>query len=331
MSTYPYGAFVSSTPFPISTGEVLDKLWKTLRGNWKMYLWLGMPLSAIGILFMALYFVALFASGMVPLHPGAAPNLTQLSPWFVGVMLIGFIPNIIVFALYQAATAFTTLQGAGGQNATWREAYAAAWHKAGRYCWLMILQYLCVAGPMIALGVIVSGLMLAFGFGSNPNPVALFLIVPLIFLVVLGGSAYAIWMILTLGMAFPASVAEDLSAVMALKRSAELSCGVKGKLFLVLLVVYAISYAAVFAVEFAAFAVIALGVVLFQLLHLSMAVGIALGVVAGLIFIVLMFLYTALAWAAHSISLTIVYCDQRLRMDGPIGEFSQIQPEAPLA
>jgi hypothetical protein len=317
MSTYPYGSFVSTTPLPISTGEVLDKLWKMLRGNWKLYLWLGSPLAAVGILFMALYFGALFASGFFPLHPGAAPDPTRLSPWLFGVVVIGTVPNLIAFALYQAATAFATLREASGQKTTLREAYAAAWRKAGRNCWLMILQYLCVAGPILAFAVIASILTMVFGAGGNPNPAALFVIIPLIFLVVLGALAYAIWMGLGLGMAFPASVAEDLPAVAALKRSSRLSCGVRGKLFLSLLVVYAISYATVLVVEFIVFGIVALGVVLFQLLHLSMAVGIALGVVVGLIFLVLMFVYTALAWSAYSIGFTIVYCDQRIRLDGP--------------
>jgi hypothetical protein len=331
MSTYPYGAFVSTTPFPISMGEVLDKLWKTLRGNWKLYLWLGAPLAAVGILFMAAYFGALFASGVFPLHPGVAPDPTRLSPWLFGVMLIGYVPNLIVFALYQAATTFATLREASGQKTTVREAYAAAWRKAGRNCWLMILQYLCVAGPILVFAVIASILTMVFGSGGTPNPAAMFVIVPLIFLLVLGAFAYAIWMALCLGMAFPASVAEDLPAIAALKRSSRLSCGVKGKLFLALLVVLAISYAAIFALEIGGGGIIAVGALLFQLLHLSVALGIALGVIAALAFLVLMFACTSLIWAAYSISFTIVYCDQRVRLDGPIGGFSQIQPEAPLA
>ncbi len=320
MSTYPYTSFVSTTPLPISTGEVLDKLWRTLRGNWKLYLWLGAPLAAAGILFMTLYFWAVFASGAFPLHPGTnmgMPAPKRILPWIYGAMLIGSIPNIIVFALYQAATAFTTLRGASGQKTTVREAYAAAWRKAARHCWLMILQYLCVAGPILALSVIASVLIAASGFGNNPNPAVLFVIIPLIFLLVMGAFAYAIWMALSLGMAFPASVAEDLPAIAALKRSSQLSCRVKGKLFLVLLVVYAISYAAIFALEFGCIAIFAVGALLFQLLHLNMAIGIALGVIAALAILVLMFAYTSLIWAAYSISFTIVYCDQRLRLDGP--------------
>jgi hypothetical protein len=88
MSTYPFAPFVSTTPLPISTGEVLDKLWKTLRGNWKMYLWLGSPLAAAGILFLALYAVALYASGIFPLHPGVMPDLRVIF-WVYGAMLLG--------------------------------------------------------------------------------------------------------------------------------------------------------------------------------------------------------------------------------------------------
>ena len=334
MSTYPYASFVSTTPLPISTGEVLDKLWRTLRSNWKLYLWLGAPLAAAGILFMALYFAAFFASGAFPLRPGTnvgMPNPTRILPWMYGAMLIGSIPNLIVFALYQAATAFATLREASGLKTTMGEAYAAAWHKAGRHCWLMILQYLCVAGPILALSVIASLLIAASGFASNPNPAVLFVIIPLIFLLVMGAFAYAIWMALSLGMAFPASVAEDLPAIAALKRSSQLSCRVKGKLFLVLLVVYAISYAAIFALEIGGGGIIAVGALLFQMLHLSVAIGIALGAIAALAFLVLMLVYMSLIWAAYSITFTIVYCDQRLRLDGPIGGFSQIQLGAPLA
>jgi hypothetical protein len=315
MSTYPYGGFVSSTYLPISTGEVLDKLWKTLRGNWKMYLWLGSPLAAAGILFLALYVGALFASGIFPVHPGVMPNFQAIF-WVYGAMLVGSIPNLFIFALYQAATAHATLSKASGQEATVREAYAAAWHKAGRNCWLMILQYIWVAGPMVLLILLAAGLMGLLQFAFHPNPAMLFVTIPLFFLLYMGAMGYALWMLLRLGLAFPAAVAEDLPAVAALKRSSQLSNGVKGKLFLVMLVAFAIGYGVVFVMEMVIFGIVGLGVVVFQLLHLSMAVGIVLGAVAVLVFLAFMLTYTALAWAAHSICFTIVYCDQRWRLDG---------------
>jgi hypothetical protein len=169
---------------------------------------------------------------------------------------------------------------------------------------------------MVLLILLAAGLMGLLQVAFHPNPVVLFVTVPLFFLLYMGAMGYALWMLLRLGLAFPAAVAEDLPAVAALKRSSQLSNGVKGKLFLTMLVVFAIGYGVVFVVEFVMFALVAVGVVLFQLMHLSMTVGIALGVVAVLIFLALMFTYTALAWAAHSICFTIVYCDQRWRLDG---------------
>jgi hypothetical protein len=320
VSEYPYAAFTSQRPAPISVGDVLNKLWRTLRGNWKLYLGLGTPLAAMGILFVTLYIAALFASGVFPPHPGAQPDLTHVLPvlqWIFPTIFVGTILNLIVFALYQAATAFAALKEATGEKTTVGEAYTAAWRKAARYCWLAILQYLCVAGPILVAAALISGLAIAAQTGGQPNPAAIFLIFLLVFLFFVGAMVYAIWMMLSLGMAFPASVAEDLSAAAALKRSARLSCKVKGKLFLSHLIVYAISYAAIFVLEIGCGIIFAIGALLSSALHLSIAANIAAGSVLGLAFLVLLFAYMSLIWAAYVINFTIVYCDQRLRLDGP--------------
>lgn len=320
MSDYVYALFTSRNPWPISTGEVLDKLWRTLRGNWKLYLGLGAPMVVMGIAWVAVIFAVLFATGVFPLHPGVQPDPLRILPWFFAVMVIGTIPNLVVYALYQAATVFATLREASGQKTTVREAYAAAWSRAGHYCWLMFLHYLCVAGPVMLCGGLFGGAIFVLQIGHKTESPAMFLVFPLIFLVYMGALAYALWMMLYLGMAFPASVAEKLPAVDALKRSAKLSYKAKGKLFLVLLVVYAISYAAVFVLEIGGGIIFGLGAVLFAALHLGTALGIAAGSVVGLVFLVLMYAYMALLWAAYSITFTIVYCDQRLRLDGPGAE-----------
>ena len=320
MSDYPYASFVSRTPLPISTGEVLEKLWRTLRGSWKLYLGLGAPLAVVGTAWMVLTFAALFAAGALPPRPGVQPDLMRVIPLLFGASLIGMIPNLVIYALYQAATAFTALKEASGQKTTVREAYAVAWGRAGHYCWLIFLHYLCVALPALLCGGIFAGVMLALQAAHQSDSPVMLLAIPLFFLAYLGAMVYAIWMMLRLGMAFPASVAESLTAVEALKRSAKLSCKVKGKLFLVLLVVYAISYAAIFVLEIGGGLVFAVGALLFAALHLSETAGIAAGVVAGLAFVVLIFAYTALIWAAYTISFTIVYCDQRLRLDGSASE-----------
>jgi hypothetical protein len=327
MSTYPYASFVSTTGLPISMGEVLEKLWRTLRSNWKLYLWLGMPVSAMGILFFALYFAALFGSGALPPHPGVQPDFSRVLPWVFGVMLVGGIPNLLVFALYQAAAVFTALKAAGGERTTMREAYAAAWSNAGRYCWLMILQYLCAFGPcLVVFGFFAGVVALVSATVNGGNPGLAFLLIPLVILMYLGGMVYGVWMGLKVAFAFPASVAEGLPAVAALKRSMQLTYKAKGKLFLVLLIVYAISYAAMLVLELGFGLIAAVSVLVFSALHLGQSVGIALAVVAGLIFLAAMMLYCAAIWAAYILGATIVYCDQRLRLDT-----ISTQPEVPLA
>jgi hypothetical protein len=316
MNEYAYAAFASQKPGPISIGDVLDRLWRTLRSHWKLYLGLGTLPAAGGILWMALIFTGLFATGVLPLQPGVPPDSARMMPWIFGAFWVGAIPNLLIFALYQAAAAFTALKEARGQQATIREAYSAARSKAGRFCWLMILQYLCIALPVLLCEGLLMGVIWVLQSGhQSPSP-ATFVAFPLIFLFFLGAMVYAIWMFLYLGMAFPASVAEDLPAVAALKRSAQLSYKAKGKLFLVLLIIYAISYAAIFVVEIGGGIVLAVGALLLRALHLNTTVEIAAASVFGLAFLVLILAFTTLLWAAYMLNFTIVYCDQRLRLDG---------------
>jgi hypothetical protein len=53
-------------------------------------------------------------------------------------------------------------------------------------------------------------------------------------------------------------------------------------------------------------------------MHLGETVEIVLAVVAGVIFPAAMLLYCAAIWAAYILDFTIVYCDQRLRVDGTL-------------
>jgi hypothetical protein len=87
-------------------------------------------------------------------------------------------------------------------------------------------------------------------------------------------------------------------------------------MFVVLLVVYAISYAAFVIVEMAVFAVVAVAVLAASGIHLqvSRAMGITgFGVIAVGLFALLL-LWMSIIWAAYAISLAVLYEDQRLRM-----------------
>ena len=114
------------------------------------------------------------------------------------------------------------------------------------------------------------------------------------------------------------SVVEDLSARAALKRSSGLTCGARGRIFLVLLVVYA-----------AAYAVIMVGVAVFLFLGtLGAFAAISAHVAAGspvffiligvaiAFYLIVMVIYASFAYAALNAALAVLYHDQRLRKDG---------------
>ncbi len=319
MSAYPYAGFTSTTPWPISASEILSRVWNTLRGNLKLFLGLGVAPALCGLLTLGILFGALFAAGVLPPHPGLTPNPAVIAAWVFLAVILGCIPSIIVFALYMAATAFAALRTAEGRKTTVGEAYAAARGKTGRYIGLALLQYLCICGPILAVELLLGGgaLLITFAHGNDSvPPAALLAFIAVAALFYFASMAYAIWMGLRLGMAFPASVAENLPAVAALKRSAQLSYKVKGTLFLALILIYLISYVAMFVIEIGGAAVGAVAVLVFTLLHLGTAVGIAIAIVLGSIFVAALFLYSILMWAAFLLCFTVIYCDQRPRIDG---------------
>ncbi len=317
MSTYPYVSFVSTTPLPITAGEVLNKLWRALRGNARLFLLLSMAPMLAGLFCIVLVGVGLLATGQLPTRPDFVPTARFVTVYLTTVTVVS-IPCLLLFAIFLAAMVYAALQIGKGKKPTAREAYAAAWSKAGRYCGLMLLQYLYCFGPCLVIFALVAAIAgLASTTAKTGNPGAAFLLVPFVFLLYFGATVYGIWMSLKLALAFPASIAEDLPATAAIKRSLQLTRKALGKLFLVLLVVYAISYAVIFAMEILFAIIIMVGAVAFSALHLSQILGIALAVIAGLAFVAAMFLYSALIWAAFILSFTIVYCDQRMRLDGP--------------
>lgn len=129
---------------------------------------------------------------------------------------------------------------------------------------------------------------------------------------------YGIIMSLRLSLAFPASLAEELTAWAAIRRSGQLTQGAKGRIFLVLLVIYALGYAAEMVGGMVLMAVFGIGALAAMVLHVQLAsvAGIVGVVLFALCFLAFIFLWITLFWAAFSTALAVLYYDQRLRKDG---------------
>jgi hypothetical protein len=220
-----------------------------------------------------------------------------------------------------------------GLACSFREAYRAASKKYGRYLWLIVLQGLIVAGPIVGVLLLLGTVALVTAeLGGSSMQGAMIAVIPLIVLVYIGGMVYAVFMMIRLAVVFPACVEEDLPAMAAVKRSLQLTRNAKGRIFVVMLVVYAANYAAMMIFE-VIFAILA-ALFAFPLiaLHANQVVLVLALVVIGPVFLAAFLLVTAGSWATYATGFVVLYRDQRLRIDpkplsGPIGA---PEPEAAL-
>lgn len=316
-ATYPA---MQGPIFPMTFGQILDRISRLMRSHWKTFTAIGVLPIGVLIVFYALFFGALYMAGVFK-HPPAPPNVAVMLEIVLPLGLL-FIPVMfLMYGLYYGASSYATVSADHDLNVTAGESLRHAWSKIGRYSWLMILRSLIIVLPILILGVVigVGGFLVGLASkGGNASAAALFLFIPLVVLFYLCAAVYAVIMSLRLSLAFAASVEEDITAWQAIKRSGKLTHGAKGRLFLVLLIIYAISYAAVMVLYFASFILFAIGALAFHgSPDWTSPATIAIAVVAGIAVLALMLLWTALLLAAYSTAFAVFYRDQRLRQEGP--------------
>ncbi|MGD0631033.1 MAG: hypothetical protein ABR987_17025 [Terracidiphilus sp.] len=306
--------------FPMTFGQILDRIFRVVRSHLLPFLAIGVIPIGFLIVFEALIFGGLYLAGVFQ-HPPAQPNIAAML-WITVPASLLFIPAMFaMYGLYYGASTYAAVQADNNLKVTAGEAFRHAWSKLGRYVWLMVLRSLIISIPIfvVAFAVGVGGLLLGLiPKGGNLNPAALFFLIPLFILFYLGAIVYAILMSLRLSLAFPACVHENLTAMQAIKRSGVLTNGAKGRIFLVLLIVYAINYAFVmvlYAVGLFVFAIAALA----GMGHASLSspVTITLAVIGVLVVLALVLLWSAVLMAAYSTAFAVFYRDQCLRKQGP--------------
>jgi hypothetical protein len=184
----------------------------------------------------------------------------------------------------------------------------------------MILRWLWIMLPVaLLLAVIAAVIQFQVLAGrSNLNSGLYFVLLPLFLLGYAGSMVYFVWMTLRLGLAVPACIAEEKTATEALRRSALLTRRSKGRMFLVMLVVYAVSYAAMLVLEIVGFGVFGVIALTGSALHVHLTQPLA-WVASGILGIGLfgaLLLIMALAWASYVVTFSVFYDDQRLQLEG---------------
>jgi hypothetical protein len=296
-------------------GEILDRIFRLMRSQFKLFIAIASVPAVAMVLMMALFFAIAFIPifSQLPKQPDPAQMFRLMIPSMLFIMPL----SLVVFALYMAASIHAAMQTNLGLQITFREAYGVAWKRIGRYLWLLFLIYIIAFLPMLVMELVMFGGMGLLTSGHTELSPGFLFLLPLGMLLFIAALVYGVILAMRLSLAFPASLAEDLTARAALRRSGQLTQGAKGRIFLVLLVIYAFGYAAEMVGILALGAVIGIGALAMAACGVQMpSVAGILGIVlASLCFAAFLYLWTALLWSAFSTAIAVLYHDQRLRKE----------------
>lgn len=307
---------------PMTIGQILDRTWRLLKSQWKLYVALGaVPMGAmvlleaglIGGLFAAGLFPTLAKSG--PLPPAENARLGMIMAPLIVVLDAVF---LVIYAWYQSAACYAALEANGGRETTFGESMRQAGRRVGRYAWLGFVKAVCIGFPLMACAALM-GAIIAFSAATRHGmPSSADILFVLLFaLTFIAVPVYGIWMALKLSLAFPACIRENLTAIESIKRSNKLTRGAKGRVFVVMLVVYALTYAVMMAVEIAGMIVFMIGSLVVVALHVhwnAVLIGVCIAV-GGLAVLALFLVLTGLSLGAVAIALAVLYDDQRARLE----------------
>jgi hypothetical protein len=313
----------------MTLGQILERIFWLLRSYPRLLVGLAITPAVVAVVVSA---VALAPGVIIMLpfahsHSGPPPASA-----FVGVflpILFSYFAIWPVFALYAAAASHAVVRTNLGYEVTWREAWTAARERLGCYVQLFFLLILIVSGPFYILIVVGAGSLFLFGWGPHGHTAlaAILIFAPLFALVLLSASVYSILAVLHVALAFPASVIEGLAPVAAIRRSAALTRGAKGRIFAALLAVYAAS-AVINLVCMVTFAILAyVAALIGALFHLLLNSAAVLFFIAPLAIVSLsmtVLALIALPYSGYATALGVLYCDQRMRE----GSISPAMPPA---
>jgi hypothetical protein len=306
----------------MTIGRILDCVVRLVRSGFRLYLGLALAPAVTALCAVAILAGLALLSLLPHLHDGQIPQNLWFLLWLVPPALFLYFAVFVVYALYSAAVSHAVVHAYQGHAVTIAEAWSVAWRRGERYVWLMFLLMLILAGPVYLVFGALGSLAAIFAFSAaHANPVApflLFALSPMFMLLNLGAQVYMVLMFLRFGLAIPACVMENLPAAEALKRSVALTRGAKGRIFVVLLVMYAASFVLIMACEIAVFLVFGVGAFLATLmgagLH-SPAVLFFFAPFALLLLLIVILALITLPYVGYTTALGVLYCDQKERLD----------------
>jgi len=293
---------------PLTLGEILDRTAQFYRRNF----WTFAGVAAVPVLAsfavlvpigVAMGFAGVFKTG----H--AAAN----TPAFVGIIVVALaigLPALLVAGVVEQAALTRTAIGVHlGQKLKVREAIRSVWPRFWRYLWLLVLLGLLVIGIPAAAAVIgISGAVAIRVFTYSAGAP---LSVLLTFLAFTAVFVYAIWRWLCYAMAMAACIVEEKTAWQSIRRANRLSKGTRWRIFVMYLLMFAISFVIAMIADVFMFIGIAIATALgsSKLGPVVTVVGVIIGLLARIALQVII-------QPIPVIALVLFYYDQRVRTEG---------------
>jgi len=295
---------------PLRLGEILDRTAQIYRSRFLAFLGIAMiPAGTMFVFFAGLVGLA----GWIGTKAGQGLTAANALAWtaIAGLGLLLVPATLGSTALGEAAMSDAAARSFLGHPITIRSSYKTAWQRGWRYVGILLLQGLAIfVAPFVVFGFL-TGVMIAAnvsGFArSDPSP----LFGGLVFLAFVVFGAFAVWMLLRLCLAFPASVVEQAGAASALKRSTRLSEGTRGRILVLYILGVFLNQILAWVVMFPVIILLAMLPGLQGQAHVRAA-----GTFMTFAFYGAMFVVRALTKPVFGIGLTLFYFDQRIRKEG---------------
>jgi len=300
---------MSETLRPSTLGEILDRTAQLYRRNFWMFA--GVAALPVG----AMFAIGAIAVAVITAVGVAVRTTNSSSPVAIGFVALAVV--LVGMPLYVAAAVFSYagLTEAAekvhrGEKMTIRGVLKSVRPWFWRYLWFLILQGIVTALVPGAIAGAMIGLLLFLipGAGAAAGVAIGFVI----FVIAVGALGVIVWRVLGYSIGLPVCVVEKKPAWESLKRAWELSKGTRGRIFVMILLIVALSIAASL--------IAAIPFLIIVAVNTSVGNGAAYSstafVIAEIVRVVGDFILQVLIAPISAIALVLFYYDQRIRKEG---------------
>jgi Membrane domain of glycerophosphoryl diester phosphodiesterase len=297
---------------PMTLGEILDRTVQLYRRNFLLFAGSAAPPSAVMVaMLLAIGAVVGFFARMGA--GGLQTHGIEIAIVVIAVAAVTVPAEIAATVVSHAALVRAGISAHLGQKLRMREAIRSVWPRFWRYLGLLFLQALFVG---VIPGVIAGGLfglVFALAFAARANGLAGGAAVGICsFLIFVAAAVAIVELMLTFSLAMPACVAEEKPAWEAMKRSMKLSKRTRGRIFLMLLLIWALSMV---VLMMAYIPMMIVGVAVSAMGH-GAQYATAVFVISEIVNVLVNFAIQVLVTPVYATALVLFYFDQRIRTEG---------------